>query len=257
MNRVTNSLVVKAQFDKQANNFDEWSITRDQKILGSLYDFFGINVDDRLLDFACGTGAFAIYAAQRAKSVWGVDISEGMIEIAIQSAKQNKLNNINFLCCNVEKVPFESESFEYVSSKSAFHHMKNYKIVFQEMKRCCKTEGRVCIEDIIAYDNKDLDDFFEELEYQIDKSHHLSLSKPEIINLYKQNDMRIFRIFESISELNFFDYVNHAVQTESARRKISDLLTVGLKDDQISKWFVSKNDTLFWKRKVLTIVGKK
>lgn len=251
------NLKVKKQFNKQAGNFNDWYITQNERILRSLYNFFGIEPDERLLDFACGTGAFAVYAAQRTKAVQGVDISEGMIEIAVESARQRNLKNIDFLCCDVENVPFESDGFDCVMSKSAFHHMKNYKTVFQEMIRCCKKQGRICIEDIVSYDDKKLDDFFEELECEIDISHNLSLSKPEIINLYKQNGVEIVRLFESTAELKFFDYVHHAVQTEEAGRKINHLLEAGLKDDKISKWFVNKNDTLFWKRKVLTIVGQK
>lgn len=254
---MSENLTVKEQFNKQSTNFSNWPITQDQRILGSLFNFCDIKPGDRLLDVACGTGAFAVYAAQRIKAVQGVDISEGMIKIAVESAKQRNLKNIRFLCSDVEQVPFESDYFQCVISKSAFHHMKNYKIVFQEMKRCCQKQGRICIEDIVSYDDKKLDDFFAQLEFEIDHSHHLSLSKLEIINLYKQNHVKIIRLFESIPQLNFFDYMNHAVQTENARQKINQLLKAGLKDNQIAKWFVTRNDTLFWKRKVITIVGEK
>ena len=254
---MSNGLVVKEQFNIQANNFDHWNVTQDERILQSIYNFFGIGANDNLLDFACGTGAFAIYAAKRIKSVQGVDISEGMIEIAVKHAKQQKLDNINFLCCDVENVPFESESYECVSSKSAFHHMKNNKLVFKEMKRCCKEQGRICIEDVILYDDKKLDDFFENMEIRIDKSHHVSLSKLEIVNLFKQNDIKIFRVFESISELDFIDYVNHAVQTPEDRLRINEFLKEGLQDSSISKCFITRNNTLYWKRKVLSIVGQK
>lgn len=254
---MSTNLIVKEQFNKQAAKFDDWHITRDEKILQALYNFFGLETHDNLLDFACGTGAFAIYAAQRIKSVQGVDISDGMIEIANQHAWQRSLNNINFLCCDVENVPFASNSYECVSSKSAFHHMKNNKLVFQEMKRCCKENGRICLEDIILYDDKKLDRFFENMEFEIDKSHNLSLSKLEIVNLYKQNDIKILRVFESISELDFNNYVNHAVQTEAAKTRINDLLELGLQDRQISKVFIKKDNTLYWQRKVFTIVGHK
>jgi ubiquinone/menaquinone biosynthesis C-methylase UbiE len=256
-NPMAENMKVKEQFNKQATNFNDWPVTQDERILASLFNVFGIKADDSLLDFACGTGALAIYAAQRAKSVQGVDISEKMIEIAIESAQQRGLKNVKFLCNNVENVPFESESFDCVVSKSAFHHMMNYQSVFQEMKRCCKKQGRIGIEDIISYGDDKLDGFFEEIELLIDDSHHLTLSKSEVVNLYKQNEIEIFRIFESTSELNFFDYVKHAVQTGTAKEKISKLLESGLNDNQISPWFVEKDDILFWKRKILTIVGRK
>lgn len=251
------NLKVKEQFNKQSAQFSNWPVTQDEKILCSLFNFWDIRANDRLLDVACGTGAFALYAAQRIKTVRGVDISEGMIGIALENAVQCNLKNIDFLCSDVEKLPFNNDHFDCVISKSAFHHMKNYQTVFKEMKRCCKPQGRIGIEDIASYDDKKTNDFFEELESQIDSSHHLTRSKEEIIDLYKQNKVRIFRFFESIPQLDFFDYLHHAVQSPEARQKINRLLKVGLKEDHISKWFVTENNTLFWKRKVVTMLGQK
>jgi len=254
---MTQNMNVKKQFNMQATNFDNWSVTNNEEILRALYNFFGIEPEDQLLDFACGTGAFSVYAAQKTKAVQGVDIFEKMIEIAVANAKQYELTNIKFLCCDVEKVPFTDESFDSVISKSAYHHMKNNQSVFNEMKRCCKRQGRIGIEDIISYDDQKLDEFFEELELEIDPSHHLTLSKAEVVNLFKENDVKVFRIFESVSDLNFFDYVNHAVQSEKAKQRINDLLEVGLKDSEISRWLFIKDGVTIWKRKVITIVGRK
>ncbi|HBV96370.1 MAG: hypothetical protein JL50_14385 [Peptococcaceae bacterium BICA1-7] len=254
---MTGNLYIKEQFNKQADRFNNWTVTRDERIHQSLCQFLSVGAEDRLLDLACGTGAFAIYAAQRAKFVQCVDISESMIEIAIERARQLQLDNINFLCRDVEKVPFTDNSFQRVISKSAFHHMKNYPGVFKEMARCCQKHGRIGLEDIIAYDDTHLDQFFEELECTIDISHNWSLSRQEIINLYKQNEVRVLRLFESISLLNFTDYVNHAVQTAKDRDRINRLIRDGLNDSRIAQWLVTDNGILFWKRKIITVVGEK
>ncbi len=251
------NLLVKEQFNKQADNFNEWSITRDEKILQSLYDFWDIQKNDRLLDVACGTGAFAVYAGQRTRAVQGVDISENMINIAIHNAKRQQLKNVSFLCSDVEKLPFESKSFESVISKAAFHHMKNYRRVFREMVRCCKQQGRICLHDVVKYGEKTPDDFFEELERQIDISHQVSLSKQQIIDLYHENNIKVLRLFESTPELDFTDYLHHAVQTANAAEKIGQLVKTGSQNREIAAWLATRNNTLFWKRKILTIVGQK
>ncbi len=250
------NLNVKEQFDKQAHLFDVWPVTRNEKILGSLYHFFGIGPDDRLLDVACGTGAFSLYAAERTKSVDGVDISEGMIGIAKGVANQKAYSNLEYICTDVEELPFENNSFDSVISKSAFHHMKNADVVLGEMKRCCATGGRVGLEDIIAYGNEHLDTFFENLECEIDACHHRSLSRQEIVGLYRKLGIEITRIFESVCDLNFFEYVEHAFQNEKAKERISELVKKGMQDEEIVKWLVAKDGTIFWRRNVLTIVGK-
>lgn len=48
-----------------------------------------------VLDFACGTGAQVFWLAKRGFAVVGVDISQGMLEIAKKTAKKEKMN-VNF-----------------------------------------------------------------------------------------------------------------------------------------------------------------
>jgi len=82
--------IVKRQFDKQAQNFSDWSVTKNIEYQKAYFDFCEISTQDTLLDFACGTGEYAIFAAPQVKYVHGVDISKGMIEIAQkQAAKEN------------------------------------------------------------------------------------------------------------------------------------------------------------------------
>jgi ubiquinone/menaquinone biosynthesis C-methylase UbiE len=249
--------IVKDQFNKQAQNFNHWDITQNEKIHQSLFIFCGLQPGDVLLDAACGTGAFAIFAAKKIKTVKGVDISENMIEIARQQAKKSGLKNIEFTCHDVENIPCGNETFPVVLSKSALHHMKNYETVFKEMIRCCQKGGRICIEDIIVYDDKKLDDFFEALEVEVDRSHNHSLSKHTIFNLYKQHYIKVLRLFESTVELDVDDYVNHAVQSKNSKQKINQLLQAGLIDKNISPYFIKKEKRLYWKRKVFTIIGQK
>jgi ubiquinone/menaquinone biosynthesis C-methylase UbiE len=249
--------IVKDQFNRQAQNFNHWDITQNENIHQSLFIFCGLQPGEVLLDVACGTGTFAIFAAKKIKAVKGVDISENMIEIAKKQAKKSGLKNVEFTCHDVENIPCANETFPVVLSKSALHHMKDYEAVFKEMIRCCQIGGRICIEDIIAYDDKKLDDFFEALEVEIDRSHNRSLSKRTIFNLYKQHNIKVLRLFESAVELDVDDYVNHAVQSKNSKQKINQLLLAGLKNKNISPSFIKKEKSLYWKRKVFTIIGQK
>jgi len=254
---VADSLLAREQFNKQAVNFNNWAVTQDERNHRFLYDFFDLAESDRLLDVACGTGAFSVYAGRKIRAVWGVDISEKMVEIAVESAARNGLSNVNFLCCGVERLPFADSSFECVVSKSAFHHLQDCQTVFREMARCCRKLGRVGIQDIVLYGDNRLDSFFEALERKIDLSHNRSLSKEETVELYRQNGLKVTRLFESVSELRFDEYVSHAVQTAEAKEEIRKMISRGLKDTGISRWLVERNGVSYWRRKVLTIAGEK
>jgi ubiquinone/menaquinone biosynthesis C-methylase UbiE len=249
--------IVKRQFDKQAQNFSGWSVTKNKEYQEAYFDFCELSAQDTLLDFACGTGDYAIAAASRVKYAHGVDISKGMIEIAKKQAEQAKVKNVNFLCNPVESTPFEDGSFSIIICRSAFHHFNDYARVFNEMLRCCQAGGRVSIQDIVAYPDKKTDNFFEEFEREVDISHHKTLSKEFIKTLYTQRNTKIKKAFEIEVDLNLLDYLGHARQSEESKSRISKLLEKGLNDPDISKYFFIKDQNLFFKREVLGILGEK
>ena len=196
--------IVKRQFDQQAQNFSNWSVTKNIDYQKAYFDFCQISSQDTLLDFACGTGEYAIFAAPKVKYVRGVDISKGMIEIAQKQAEKENAKNIKFLCHPVEQTPFEDESFTTVICRSAFHHFEEYDQIFNEIIRCCQKKVDVfSIQDIVAYPDERIDHFFEEFEKAVDVSHHKTLTKEYIKSLYDQSSITIKNTFEIEIELHF------------------------------------------------------
>jgi ubiquinone/menaquinone biosynthesis C-methylase UbiE len=248
--------IVKRQFDKQAQNFSNWSVTKNIEYQKAYFNFCEISSQDTLLDIACGSGEYAVFAAQKVKYVHGVDISKGMIEIAQKQAAKENINNISFLCHPVENTPFEDRSFSLVICRSAFHHFQDYDGIFDEMIRCCHRGGRISVQDIVACSDERIDSFFEEFERAVDVSHHKTLNKEFIKSLYYQRNIRIKNTFEIEIELHLQEYLGHAQQSEESKRKIGNLLEKGLKDPDISKYFVIKNGDLFFKRGVFMILGQ-
>lgn len=53
-----------------------------------------------VIDLYCGTGAIGLIAASRARSVIGVEIVPQAVEDAIANARENKIENIRFLCAD-------------------------------------------------------------------------------------------------------------------------------------------------------------
>jgi len=249
--------IVKKQFDKQAENFSNWSVTKNVEYQKAYFNFCEISEQDYLLDFACGSGEYAIFAAPKVKYVQGIDISKGMIEIAKKQAKKEQLNNVDFLCNSVEQTPFEDGSFSVVICRSAFHHFYDYVKIFNEMIRCCQHGGRISVQDIIAYPDEKIDSFFEEFERLVDVSHHKTLSKEFIKNLYDQRNIKIKNMFEIEIDLHLQEYLGHARQSKENKKGISKLLEKGLGDLDISKYFIVKDKDLFFKRVVFLILGEK
>jgi ubiquinone/menaquinone biosynthesis C-methylase UbiE len=250
--------IVKRQFDIQAKNFSRWSVTKNEEYMQAYFDFIGFQNEDELLDVACGTGEFSVFCARRIKRVHGIDISDGMIELAQEHARASGLDNITFECHDVEHIPCPSNSFSVVQCRSAFHHMENYPLVFKEMLRCCRPNGRLALQDIMAYDDQRANSFFEALEKEVDVSHNATLSKQDFIDLFTRNRIEVVRSFVVDIELNFHEYLGHAFQLPGSVEKIEDLLKDGSQDIDISEFLYMNNDgELTLKRSVFLILGQK
>ncbi len=249
--------VVKEQFNKQAENFANWSVGKNEEYLNGYFDFCDIQKNDNLLDVACGPGKFAIFISKRISETRGIDISEKEIEIANQLAEKFGLTNVKFNCNDVENLPYRDDSFSIVVCKSAFHHFKNPKKVFQEMIRCCNKGGKISIQDIRAYDNKYINDFFEQFDKLIDISHNKTLTELEFNQLYLDKHITKLRDFKLELDLNVREYIGHAIQDLPNKSKIEELLKIGLDDKQLGDFLFEKNGELYFKRPVYLIIGTK
>lgn len=254
----TSKLLLKRQFDMQAQNFSNWSVTRNEEYMQAYFEFIGFLKEDELLDVACGTGEFSVFCARRIKGVHGIDISEGMIELAQKQARASGLTNLTFECQDVEHIPCADNSFSVVQCRSAFHHMDDHPRVFKEMLRCCKHDGRLAVQDIMAYEDQKVNSFFEALEKEVDVSHNATLHRQEFIDLFDRNQVEVIRSFVVEVELNFSEYLSHAFQSEDSHEKIRSMLEDRLQDEDLSRFlYMNKDNQLVLKRAVFLILGQK
>ncbi|TAN41923.1 MAG: methyltransferase domain-containing protein [Nitrospirae bacterium] len=249
--------IIREQFNKQAEKFSEFSFTKSRVIYKFIYDFCRIQPGDTLLDVACGSGAFALFCAEKVRSVCGVDISDRSITMAADTARGRNIQNASFIRSDVEAIPVADGSFSIATCRMAFHHMGNYQKVFSEMVRCVQKNGRICIQDMTACDRKETDDYFEEIDKLVDISHNRSLSKAEIIDLFDGQGVRILNTFESRHEFEINEYASHAIQAPENFEALNRLLETGLNDTALSALLYKKGDQTFLKKDGIVVLGIK
>jgi ubiquinone/menaquinone biosynthesis C-methylase UbiE len=249
--------IVRLQFDRQAEKFSNWSVTKNEEYASYYYDFCRMTGEDRLLDVSCGSGDFCFFCAQNISHATGFDLSDNMIALAKQQAQTFGITNTTFRRGDAVNLPNESGIFTIVVSKSAFHHYSEHDSIFKEMKRCCSQQGRISIQDIVAYDDKHVNDFFESFEQMVDASHKVTCSKSFILDMYQQHNVKILSTMEVAIDLNLEDYLNHAVRSDKDTVRLRQLIEAGLKDDKIKDHFLYQENDLCFKRNVFLVLGQK
>jgi ubiquinone/menaquinone biosynthesis C-methylase UbiE len=249
--------IAKEQFNKQAKNFANWQIGKNTEYLQAFYNFCNIQHHDKVLDVACGPGEFTIFIAKRVLKAQGIDISDKEIEIAKGLAHQFGLENVTFDCADVENLPYTDKSFSVVLCKSAFHHFTNPDLIFNEMIRCCQKEGRISIQDIVAYEDNYINDYFEAFDKLVDISHNKTLSKSEFDTLYSSYNIRKTGEFRLTVDLNVDEYIEHAKQSERNKIKIREHLVKGENDKRLTDYLFYKKGKLYFKRPVYLVIGRK
>lgn len=71
--------------------------------------------NENILDLYCGTGTIGIFLSKKAKKVTGIEINKSAIKNAIENAKINNINNIEFICKDSSKAVLElKEQFDKI-----------------------------------------------------------------------------------------------------------------------------------------------
>ncbi len=95
----------------------------------------------RVLDLGCGYGWHCKYAVENGAShVLGTDISHKMLEVAKEI---NSDVNITYQCSAMEDLSFPEETFDIILSSLAFHYIKDFNKLVQEITKWIKIGGEI------------------------------------------------------------------------------------------------------------------
>ncbi len=104
------------------------------------YPRLGLSHPVRILDVACGEGAFLARAGRDGHQIAGVDISQ----VAIDHARP-RLPGAELHCSTAEHLPFEDVAFDVVTCFGALEHFLDIPAALAEMKRVAADHARFFI----------------------------------------------------------------------------------------------------------------
>lgn len=131
------------QYDAVARDWDADTRANREKqevIYPSIIHALALQEGQKVLDLACGGGHLTSALNNIAAAV-GIDRNEKMLQTA-----RERYKDISFVQGDIEKLPFEDESFDAISSSCAYHYAEDLeklqRMIF-ESARVLKVGGRL------------------------------------------------------------------------------------------------------------------
>ncbi len=131
--------------------------------------FVGLKQGEVVLDLGCGAGLdlyFYAKAVGENGKVYGLDISEDMVNKAKANMETAGIENAEIKCGHSDSLPFKDSFFDVVASNGIYNLSPDKEAVMREVFRVLKSGGRTVFSEVVLKDKlpddvrKDIDDWF-------------------------------------------------------------------------------------------------
>jgi ubiquinone/menaquinone biosynthesis C-methylase UbiE len=139
---------IERAYDTQAPRYDSAVGRGIRALMKQLLGGLDVGEAPVALDVACGTGisTFALIEKTGSKGEFhGIDISEGMLEVARRSAEEKGITNVRFNKGDAENLDYPDDTFDIVISNMSFQFFPDKPKAVTEMHRVLKPGGRLAI----------------------------------------------------------------------------------------------------------------
>ncbi|NIS67680.1 MAG: methyltransferase domain-containing protein [Proteobacteria bacterium] len=129
-------------WDRVADGSDEQGDELDQAYRKTIENSkYHLQVDDIVLDFACGTGIITNEIAADVKEIRALDISSKMIDIAKWNAGERKIENVHFEQTTIFNERYKKELFGVILAFNVLHLLEDAQKVVLRISELIKPGG--------------------------------------------------------------------------------------------------------------------
>lgn len=172
-----NASASRAQFDKQAANYNERWASWSDETLRRVLEFADPQAHWTVLDIATATGFTALAVAPHVRHVTGSDVSTKMLEQANLRAREQGIENVTWTVADAHDLPFANAVFDLVTVRIAPHHFADVPRFLREVRRVLRAGGVFVLGDTTVPDNgSEAADWQNRTEKLRDGSHYANLS---------------------------------------------------------------------------------
>lgn len=135
--------IQKKYYNETAQKYDDWHINPSSSKIVDQWNFANlkkfINSDKKLnksLELGCGTGRMANSLFKLSEEVYGVDLSQEVLNIAA-----SKYPDLKLTCSEVVNLPYQDNYFDMVLINGSLHHFFAVEKTLAEAHRVLKPGG--------------------------------------------------------------------------------------------------------------------
>jgi len=162
---------ISARFGATAGNYVQSAVHARGGDLPRLVELARLRGDERVLDVATGGGHTALAFAPHVREVVASDLTPDMLAAAEKFVRERGAENVSYVRADAEDLPFADESFDLVTCRIAAHHFPDPESFVREAARVLKPGGRFLLDDNVAPEDPEMDEFMDRFERWRDPGH--------------------------------------------------------------------------------------
>lgn len=162
---------ISSRFGAAAGNYVRSAVHAQGDDLPRLVELARLEGNERVLDVATGGGHTALAFAPHVSEVVASDLTPDMLAAAEEFIRGRGVENVRFARADAEALPFADGSFDVVVCRIAAHHFPDPESFVREAARVLAPGGRFLLDDNVAPEDPELDEFMNRFEKWRDPGH--------------------------------------------------------------------------------------
>lgn len=253
MKQSTHEQSIVAQFSKQAIPFTK--LPGHLSAIQTLITISNADINDTVLDVACGPGLVACEFAPRVRHVEGIDITAAMIEQAQARQNRDRLQNMTWRVGTVDPLPYGSHCFSIVMTRYSFHHFIEPYRVFEEMTRVCGPGGRIMIADVVLSPSKVM--AYDQMEKLRDPSHVHALVTGEVDTWFKTAGLYDCQQSHYTVDVELEAQLRASFPEAGGKQRLREMIIADIGKDRLGINVRHQGDSIGFSYPVSVYVGRK
>ena len=234
----------RSQFRRRPESYTMASSPSDQKFIAFLISVSGVARTDRVLDVACGSGSTTLGFAERCGSAVGIDVMEEPLIRARAQAAERGISNAEFVLSEVERLDFDSASFNGVLCRFSFHHFVNPARVFAEMARMVAPGGWMVIADMVASEDPERAAYQNQMERLCDATHSRTMPSSEFEAMFAERGFRTVMKVARDARLTLDDWIGFGGASPENAIKLRQMAEAALDEDRAGLKFIRDGEKI-------------